>query len=211
MRIIAVIKYALGSSSRQLPCGKYGSAGAGRVTVPEGERGHECGAGSAGASWATQVSAVGALWGTPRHIPWARGGCDGRRAGEGPLCNGGPYAAVLQVTVRSAVSLLHVCSQPLILPASFSHGHSVSVALWHRVSCPKCPILPRKHLPHVSHCSFPAFHLSWGCGTPGTLSGLAADAPGISSMAKVTLRGRDLAAWCGWGCEPSFLGACHLA
>lgn len=37
MRIIAVIKYALASSSRQLPCGKYGSAGAGRVTVPEGE------------------------------------------------------------------------------------------------------------------------------------------------------------------------------
>lgn len=35
MRIIAVIKYALGSSSRQLPCSKYGSAR--RVTVPEGE------------------------------------------------------------------------------------------------------------------------------------------------------------------------------
>lgn len=155
MRIIAVIKYALGSSSRQLPCGKYGSAGAGRVTVPEGERGHECGAGSAGASWATQVSAVGALWGTPRHIPWARGGCDGRRAGEGPLCNGGPYAAVLQVTVRSAVSLLHVCSQPLILPASFSHGHSVPVALWHSFL---------SKMPHPSpQASTPRFSLLLPC------------------------------------------------
>lgn len=48
MRIIAVIKYALDSSSLQLPCSKYGPAAAGGVTVPGGEQGQEHDAGRAG-------------------------------------------------------------------------------------------------------------------------------------------------------------------
>lgn len=132
------------------------------------------------------------------------------RCWEGPLCTVGPYAAVFPVTVRSVVSRLHACSQPLILLASPSHGHSVSVALWHRASCPKYPILPHEHLPRFCYHSFPAFHLSWGCGTSGTLPVLEAEALRMSSVVKVTLWGRDLAAWHGWGCESAFWGVCQL-
>lgn len=188
MRIIAVIKYALGPSAQQ----RWSRSCQGR-DGPRGEWSREHGAGRAPSqphamqgNWLPQVSGCGAPAGW--HRPWARrccGGLAGRdlcvqwwflsercssgSPGQGvwcPLTSACPCLS-LPVCLLSLSSLISSSAFP---PSPQPH---IPTALQSRADSPEHPLLPWNPLPYVSYHPFPTFLLPRGCFAPGKLLGLA--------------------------------------
>lgn len=180
MRIIAVIKYALESSSLQLLCSKYGPATAGGVTVPGGDRGQEHDASRAGDFGQHRAGPVPCGQARLPQVSgcespsWVARPLGTGRTREGILC----AMLVLMQTLWRGAQLLWVRAfgvllslvvpacllaafRPLISPTDshLCYSPSMPAALQSRAFSPELFLLRQEHLPHVSYHPFPKFLL----------------------------------------------------